>query len=181
MKVIFLDFDGVVNDLDRNCLVNEVYVEALRKIICATNALVVVSSARKNEFMADETVEYRKSFYYHNFLLPLKRMSIEVYDYTPFVDVARKVRRETEIEAYLLAHPEIEQFVILDDEGVLTKFESHQVFIEYSNGLREEHILPAIAILNGNLGFYPPEYDKSEPFLHRLRRVFAYREKSKKS
>lgn len=177
----FLDFDGVINDLDKNCLVNEKYVSVLKRIIDETNAYVVVSSARKNEFMADSKIKHTESFCYNVFELSLKNLGIEIYDYTPFVDVDRMVRREAEIEAYLVNHPEISQFVILDDECVLMKFENHQVFIEYANGLQEEHIVPAIAILNGGLGFYPPEYDKSETFGNRLRRMLTYRAKSKKS
>ncbi len=56
---------------------------------------------------------------------------------------------------------------------VMKKFLAHQVFIEYSNGLLMEHITPAIAILNGNLGFYPPNYDIEEGLMERAGRILA--------
>lgn len=153
MKVIFLDFDGVINNLDKNNLVNLEYVKILKQIIEQTGAKVVVSSDRRKEFMEKSNVDYEKTFFYNYFEKNLNSMGIEIYDYTPFLNVDKSMKRELEITTYLKEHPEIEEFVILDDLRVLASLEEHQVFIEYSNGLQEEHINPAIAILNGQLGF----------------------------
>ena len=58
MKVVFLDFDGVINikdfselKFDSNCIKN------LNKIIKQTNADVVISSAWRNNYTLDELQE----------------------------------------------------------------------------------------------------------------------------
>lgn len=176
MKVLFLDFDGVINDYqNREKLVCLPFVENLKKIINATNAKVVVSSSRKNEFMANENVLHENSYCYEHYEKSLQDLRVEIYDYTPYVESNDIFsRKEKEIEEYLRFHPEIKDFVILDDDEVMKKFIDHQVFLEYSNGLLEEHIFPAIAILNGNLGFYPPNYDRTETPMERVNRIFNF-------
>ena len=74
----------------------------------------------------------------------------EIYELTPYVDANRTL----EIKKYLKEH-EIEQYVILDDELIGEELQEHQVFLDLYQGLQEEHIIPTINILNGNLGFYP--------------------------
>ena len=69
-------------------------------------------------------------------------------------------------------HPEIQEFVIIEDDYVMQRLYDHQVFIEYSNGFVSEYIDPTLRILNGKLGFYPPEYDRSETFEEIIRRLF---------
>lgn len=173
MKVIFLDFDGVINDVrDTSNLVVTEYVFRLKKIVEITGAKIVVSSSRKNEFIG-ENVTHEESYCYQNYELPLQSLGVEIFDYTPLVDAPLLERKEFEIEAYLQEHPEIEEYVILDDDMVMKKFLEHQVFIEYSNGLLEEHINPAIAILNGKLGFYPLNYDINESLRERTNRIFG--------
>lgn len=171
MKVIFLDFDGVINNMDSKQLVNETYVENLKKIMHATGAKVVVSLERKNEFMKNPNIDYTTTFYYTNFEIPLKNLGIEIFDYTPFVDVEKRMKKEAEIQAYLSMHPEIEEFAILDDAYVISKYQEHQVFVEYFYGLEIEHVEAAISILNGQLEFYPPNYDIEEGLMERAGRI----------
>lgn len=173
LKVIFLDFDGVINDVrDTSNLVVTEYVSRLKKIVEITGAKIVVSSSRKNEFIG-ENVIHEETYCYQNYELPLQSLGIEIFDYTPLVNAPLLERKEFEIEAYLKEHPKIEEYVILDDDMVMKKFLEHQVFIEYSNGLLEEHINPAIAILNGRLSFYPPNYNINESLCERTNRILG--------
>lgn len=163
MKVIFLDFDGVIND--NSCednFVNPLFVRQIKKVIEETGAKVVVTSNKRKD----------KSSCYKNYISPLLQMGIEIYDYTTFMNGKLEEARELEIEAYLMEHPEIEEFVIIEDDYVMQRLYDHQVFIEYSNGFVSEYVEPVIRILNGNLGFYPPEYDRSETFEERIERLF---------
>lgn len=172
MKVIFLDFDGVVNDIRNTTnLVVEEYVLNLKKIVELTGAKIVVSSSRKNEFIGEKDIIHEETYCYQNYEFPLLLLGLEIYDYTPYVEGPATNRKELEIEVYLKEHLEIEEYVILDDDMVMKKFLAHQVFIEYSNGLLKEHITPAIAILNGKLGFYPPNYDIEEGLMERAGRI----------
>lgn len=174
MKIIFLDFDGIVNDIrERDKLVVEKFVSNLKLIVDKTGAKIVVTSSRKNEFVGEQNVLYAETFCYQNFEIPLKNMGIEIYDYTPFLNVDKYIEKEMEIELYLREHSEIEEYVILDDDMVMKKFLEHQVFVEYSSGLLSEHIIPAIRILNGQLGFYPPSYDTSETIEERVIRIYG--------
>ena len=87
----------------------------------------------------------------------LNELGIQIHDLTPFVDANRTL----EIKIYIEEH-QIEQYVILDDELIEEELQEHQVFLDLYRGLQEEHIIPALNILNGNLGFYPPNYDRNE-------------------
>ncbi len=174
MKVIFLDLDGVVNDADpHGLLIKEEYVEELKKLIAATNAKVVVTSRQRDNALIKNSSDLEGSYCYNHYIKPLLEMGVEVYGYTPRIKCEKEEKeRELEIEKYLEAHPEIEEYVIIEDDYVMERLYDHQVFIEYSDGFTSEYLEPAIRILNGELGFYPPEYDRSETFDERIRRLF---------
>ncbi len=174
MKVIFLDFDGVVNDIHkREVYVNPNFVLELKKVIEKTGAKIVVTSNKRDGALVSGSFPLEDSFCYKYYVQPLEQMGIEIYDYTPFITGAKEEEtRELEIEAYLKKHPEIKEFVIVEDDYVMQRLYPHQVFIEYSGGFVSAYVEPVIQILNGNLGFYPPEYDLSETFEERLRRLF---------
>lgn len=112
MKVIFLDIDGVLNsdeyfekttNLNIQGIESEIDVEKiklLKKAIDETGAKIVLSSTwrylRKVQYLKDLLSHY----------------SISIMDSTPFFENKRGV----EIEQWLVNHPEVEDFVILDDE-----------------------------------------------------------------
>lgn len=67
LKVIFLDFDGVINDIwDTSNLVVTEYVLRLKNIVEITGAKIVVSSSRKNEFIG-ENVTHEETYCYQNY------------------------------------------------------------------------------------------------------------------
>ena len=114
MKVIFLDFDGVINNynnfdnaIDYKCL------SILKKIIVLTGAKVVITSSNK---------EYLK---------PLLENGIDIYDMTPLVEE----NREKEILAYLEQHKEIEEYLILDDDYCMSSLCLHEIYIDLMSGL----------------------------------------------
>ena len=94
---------------------------------------------------------------------------------TPFVDTNRTL----EIKKYIEEH-QIEQYVILDDELIEEELQEHQVFLDLYRGLQEEHIISALNILNGNLGFYPPNYDRNETPEELNYRINSYYSKARK-
>lgn len=173
MKVIFLDIDGVINDCHcQEVLINPIFVSNLKRVIAATNAKVVITSSRRDKYLVNNHFA-SNSLLYNKFIEPLSRLGLEVYDYTPIIACEKKEEeREIEIEEYLRTHPEIEEYVIIEDDYVMARLFDHQIFIECSDGFIEEYIEPTINILNGNLGFYPKTYDRSETFDERLRRLF---------
>lgn len=173
MKVIFLDFDGVINNIHhRGPKINKEFIEAIKKVIALTNAKVVITSSWKRN---REKLEYG--------INALIEMGIEIYDCTPNIDCPKMEQREKEINLYLEHHQQIEQFVIIEDDFVMKRLYDHQVLIEHSDGFTANYIEPTVGILNGSLGFYPPEYNREETFKERAKRLFpsAFLEESTKN
>lgn len=50
MKVIFLDFDGVINNFNNDCIVDIENVKYLLEIIKATGAKIVATTSNKYSF-----------------------------------------------------------------------------------------------------------------------------------
>lgn len=168
MKVIFLDFDGVINNWNHFEGVDINNVLPLLKIIELTGAKIVATTSNKYYFQVyGNKIEDSKYFSYMD---ALNEMGIDILDITPYVDG----NREAEIIKYLELHPEIEEFLILDDDSVMKKLMNHQVFLDLYNGITEEHIDPSVDILNGNLGFYPPDFNFDETFEERNIRINQY-------
>jgi len=175
MKVIFLDFDGVINNFDKYTGVDEKNVQFLKKIIELTGALVVVTSSTKYAFQTFG-VPFKQSIGYLDYIIPLQRLGINIYDFTRAINANRII----EIKDYLEQHPEIDEFLILDDEYFTEEFRKRTVFLENYEGLREEHVKPAVDILNGYGEGYPPNFKYEEDALKRVLKWNAY-QKQKES
>ena len=176
MKVIFLDFDGVINNWENFEGVDFNNVKYLVEIIKSTDAKVVVSSSKKHTFQIDSNVNIMDTCYYRDYVSKLNDYGIEIFDVTPYVNKSR----ELEIIKYLEMHPEIEEFLILDDDVVIKSLLEHQVFLDLYNGIALEHVEPSINILNGKLGFYPPNFNFDETYEERLIRIHEYHKVKKK-
>lgn len=152
MKVIFLDFDGVINNytnldnaVDYKCL------SILKKIIALTGAKIVITSSNKYPYQRNiGNIPLKERRLYKEYLKPLFVNGIDIYDMTPLVEE----NREKEILAYLEQHKEIEEYLILDDDYCMTSLCLHEIYIDLMSGLTENHINPALNILNGKLEFY---------------------------
>ncbi len=120
-KVIFLDVDGVLNDdgperNDQGIVIDQSYIRNLKRIIEKTGAEVVLSSswrysygkyARQGFQGDDENVEI--------FLKRLDMYDIQIPGITPYFFNGHDMR-PFEIASWLSRRPEVENFVILDDE-----------------------------------------------------------------
>ena len=157
MKYIFLDFDGVINNWNSNNCVSPENVMVLKKILNKTDAKIVVTSSNKYGLQIEESYDYYLSKFYREYIKPLNDFGIEIYDITPYVNGNRTL----EIEKYLL-DSKVKNYVIIDDELVGASLQEHQVFLDLYKGLQDKHIEPTLKILNGDLGFYPNDYDRSE-------------------
>ena len=151
MKVIFLNIDGVLNHeqhykwlmetneptpMQRTYPYTEFNPEScrlLREIIWETDAKLVVSSS----WRLDGLAKLNKLFRF--FGLP------NAFDVTPCLNTARGI----EIDAWLGSHPEVDKYVILDDDEDMNE---HQLpyFIKtnpYGDGLNKKVKDKAIKIL----------------------------------
>lgn len=149
MKVIFLDFDGVLN--------SEKYVGAcghcgvildpsrmalLKRIVDATGAKIVLSTSWREHW--DKNIENADSIG-KEIDNVFRRHGLTIWDKTDVYS-----RREVEIEMWLALHPETEAFVVLDDRFLDSPvIRGH--FVKTSNyfdGLDEVAVEKAVEILN---------------------------------
>ena len=151
MKVIFLDIDGVLNheehykwlhNTDEPTPLQRTYpytefnpksCQLLKEIVEETGAEIVVSSS----WRLDGLAKLNKLFRF--FGLP------NAIDITPCLNTARGI----EIGAWLAAHPEVDKYVILDDDEDMNP-DQIPFFIKtnpYGDGLNEEVKNNAIKIL----------------------------------
>lgn len=152
MNVIFLDFDGVLDTI--HCNTNEDIENKVRLLanICKEyNCKVVIEAAAKNA-INEETLEIDNDWVEFIFDL-FKKYGIDCIGRTP--SVSKKIDEYTdipmwkdyEIRLYLLRHPEIEHFCIIDDDDLypnsdLRMLNDYLVRTKnYSNQKNEEGLL----------------------------------------
>lgn len=143
MKVIFLDFNGV---LDTYYEMNEINLDNLRRlkhIVDETELKVVISSSLKNIYHYSG----RFSKHFQTILNQITAEGIEIIGITPLRDT-----REEEIKAYLDSHPEIENFCIIDDDYDMESLKENLVKLPCQSevgqmGLDDNHMNMAIRIL----------------------------------
>ena len=151
VKVIFLDIDGVLNsarfdrekeDPEQNIDVSRLVF--LKELIDKTGALVVLSSTwRKNWDKKEGGIGEKGKKMVDTFTSE----GIEIYDKTGSLSY---VERSEEIKIWLSEHPDVEKFVIFDDEffrwGDLSDNLVH-IKNGIGRGLDREHIEKAMEIL----------------------------------
>jgi hypothetical protein len=152
MKVVFLDFDGVLNSTEYTATIrgkpytklstewwaeglDPKNIELLNRIVGATSAKVVVSSSWR--INAPTTLLA--------LILDMRGFTGEVIDKTALLSGAD---RSDEIQEWLDLHPEVDQFVILDDNAD-AEIEGHFVQTDMRTGLTVGSAFAAIDILDG--------------------------------
>lgn len=146
MKVIFLDFDGVLNaeaDICRYgvCILSP-QIRLLKQIVDATGANIVLSTSWREHWSAEEAACDQTGLLMNDIF---SQHGLQIWDKTPDL----RTRREVEIKSWLDAHPETEQFVILDDALLSADFMNDH-FVKtssYFGGLDEADVKKAIEIL----------------------------------
>lgn len=141
-SVIFLDVDGVLNDMSDDNLdddwdmPSDKHLRPFAEIVRATNARIVVTSSWREFYWPMKCLTER-----------LEDWGLDIEDVTPVLTS----NRAAEIRTWLDAHPFVKHFVILDDEIALfdVEFANNIVLTRMSDGLLPEHVQPAIRILKG--------------------------------
>ena len=156
MKIIFLDFDGVLNsrNYDRqrdfrrsDNAFDDTRFPLLKKIVEHTGAKIVITTTwrthwHKDKSKNDETGEYIDNLF--------KKHGLTIYDKTPLIGIGSD--RAEEVKSYLeYPEEEVESFVIIDDY-MFSWGDLQDKFVKtnaYKDGLDEENVKEAIKILNG--------------------------------
>lgn len=165
MKVIFLDFDGVLNVItqghdDFGGIFHEHLVDNLRYIIEETGAKIVISSSWKSDGLF-KLVDMWKSRNYPGEIIGTTPNKVEVIN-SGMCKLYVLVHRGHEIKLWLdIYQKNIENYVILDDDNdmldsqkehfVLTSGNSdHEDCVDIGYGLTRKCAEKAIEILNKN-------------------------------
>ena len=157
MKVIFLDVDGVLNEVSTETRspsgfqgVDDNKIEQLARIVKKTGAVIVLSSTWRYEFMQDEPNSVSPDGEY--LVNKLKEHGLEIFGMTD--NLGGHIRGK-EIYKWLTNSPEpVSHYVILDDNFfrdfdyyLITKYWVRTNYL--SGGLTKEAANRAIAILSG--------------------------------
>jgi len=150
MKVIFLDFDGVITIPPKWYLQADL-IKNVKKIVDATGAKIVVSSSWRHENIEktkDSIIERKRRCPRNSMLYWLVD---NLYDITSWFSDKKYngTGRGGEIQTWLDKHPEVENYVIIDDDNdMLDSQLYHFVQTNYEDGLTEVETKRAIKILN---------------------------------
>ena len=152
MKVIFLDFDGVLNSEKylrkvggHGVAIDPTRMELLKQIVLETGAKIVLSTSWRAHW--SKLPEERDPI--GNIIEQIfESHGLALWDKTPQM----QGRRETHLKSFLDMHPEVESFVVLDDMLLYADYlKGHIVKTAgYLDGLDEADVKKAIEIL-GNL------------------------------
>lgn len=145
-KVIFLDIDGVLNyqsckeRFDKYYFVSDKKIELLKQLVDKTDAKIVLSSTWRYGWVNPPNEDTPM---YEALKKKLESYGIIISDKTPVIGY-----RGTEIDEWLMRHPEVDKFVIFDDNQGLKPHGNHHIQTSWKYGLLEKHIKLAEEILN---------------------------------
>ena len=150
MKVVFIDFDGVLNTEKYVCrcaefglIIDPAKMDLLRQIIDATNAKIVLSTSWREHWDREPQNCDGIGKEINNIF---KQYKLNILDKTPILNRCR----EDEIASWLESNPQVANFVVLDDRFLDSPIiRGHFVKTSgYSRGLDQESVNKAIEILN---------------------------------
>ncbi len=148
MNVIFLDIDGVLNNdlcqragYESICREN---VEEFNRIVRATKASIVLSSSWR--LMIGRSNQYKTLSDLQRYLR-VRGVQGTIIDTTPDLTMQNKVRGQ-EISKWLKEHPEVAEYIILDDVTDLFMPSQRTVTTDGMKGLTASDADKAIQLLS---------------------------------
>lgn len=148
MKVIFLDIDGVLNcastqrRLRGSPFVDEDKLLLLKDLVEKTGAELVLSSTWRLGLLYPDVAAFTADA--DALVEEFHKYGLSLYDSTPRLS---DKQRGHEIAAWLEKNPDIERFVILDDDSDMAHLKEHLVQTSWLTGLQLSHIKKAINLL----------------------------------
>ena len=144
MKVIFLDFDGVIT-IPPKWYLQANLIKNVKKIVDATEAKIVVSSSWRMDTV-EETVD---TIIGRTKRCPRNRMLYWLVDNIYDITHTYKGLRGQEIKDWLDEHDDVDNYVIIDDDNDFYDEQLyHFVQTNYEDGLTEVETKRAIKVLN---------------------------------
>ena len=157
MKIIFLDFDGVITTPETKWNIGLVYIKRIKKICDETGAKIVISSSWQRYSKDKETREERIKNWLEGILMKgyngAIRQFFEKYTY----DMSGRFygeygpNRGADIKSWLTRHPEVDKYVIIDDEDDMLDEQLYNfIQTDWVFGIQDREVYLAIEVLNGN-------------------------------
>ena len=155
MKVIFLDFDGVITTYKSQYRLDEEKMKLIEDICNKSDAYIVISSSWRR-FTLEDTIKDitdTSSWYVPVPFTPIERVVGVTSRMFSFKGGDNKchyrVPRGVEIKRYLKEHEDIDKYVILDDDAdMLLEQAPYFIKTDAIEGLSELDAEKAINILN---------------------------------
>lgn len=144
MKVIFLDFDGVITTLKSKWRLDDEKMSLVKEICDKTGAKIVISSSwRIKDVETTLKHAFGKDYDDSHYLLNSSMV-------VGITERPAHTFRGTDIQKYLDTHPEIKNYVILDDDtDMLDSQKEHFINTDTYLGISKEDVKQAIEILMG--------------------------------
>lgn len=156
MKVIFIDFDGVITTPETKWNIGLVYIKRIKEICDKTEAKLVISSSWQlytgtKNMSREEKVDY----WLKGILMKDYRGYINKFFKNYTYDMSGRFYGEygpgrgADIKSWLVRHPEVTDYVIIDDEGdMLDEQLFHFVQTDWVFGIQDREVKLAIDVLN---------------------------------
>lgn len=150
MKVIFLDFDGVLNSAkyltacgEYGVVLDPSRMALLKQIVDATDAKIVLSTSWREHWFRDPDLCSSTGAQINE---RFAAFGLEIFDKTP----QQPRSREAQIRHWLSQNPQVQNYLVLDDMLLSADFlEGHFVRTSYYfDGLDETDVNRAIELLN---------------------------------
>lgn len=144
LKIIFLDFDGVITTEKSGYSIDPEKVDLLHQIINETGAKIVISSSWRTNDLESTKEQFKDTSFVNDIIGITRRL------YIPLGNDKWMVVRGVEIKEWLdNCDEDIKSYVILDDEtDLLLEQKDNFVKTDTYLGLSEENVKQAIKILN---------------------------------
>jgi len=146
MRVIFLDFDGVMNKdgatvkFQWDDVLDSVLVKRVNKVAVETDAKIVICSAWR---LANSRL------WLEDILVKFGMNRGLVHGVTPNLPYTKWKERWIEVGTWLMDNKDkVEDFVILDDISDFGPLNPHHVWCNPRYGISEKNVKEAVAILN---------------------------------
>lgn len=155
MKVIFLDFDGVITTYKSQYQLDEEKMKLVKRICSNTGAKIVISSSWRRWTLEDTIKDITDTSKWGVPVpfTPLEKVvgvTSRVYAFkNDDVQHHCRVPRGVEIKMYLDEHTDIDKYVILDDDSdMLLEQATYFIQTDGVEGITEDDVNKAIEILN---------------------------------
>lgn len=146
LKIIFLDFDGVVSVLETRWELSDRHLERVKKICDETGAKIVISSSWRRK----SVVETMKKIYGQDANVATCNSLLNINYVIGVTERLGPASRGREIKKWLDEHPGMERYVILDDDDfdMLPEQKPFLIQTDWAAGIEDEDVERAIEILS---------------------------------